>query len=152
MSQKLTVRDVCQTYGLSERTVRRYLAEGLLTATKVGPRLIRLDAEQVEQALTGSPPHSLRHNTTHEGPAQHAGFFHDQIKEERTCATKDRESRPRHRTGTLDNTHPQSTISKACVDVVQRRNGASVVTRGDTTHPNPRIRASRRTRLQRNTF
>jgi excisionase family DNA binding protein len=55
MGKKITVRDVCSTYGLSERTVRRYLAEGLLTATRVGPRLIRLDAEQVERALTGEP-------------------------------------------------------------------------------------------------
>ena len=55
MSQKITVRDVCQTYGLRERTVRRYLAEGRLTATRIGPRLIRLDAEQVERALTGVP-------------------------------------------------------------------------------------------------
>ncbi len=55
MAQKITVRDVCQLYGLSERTVRRYLSDGRITAVRIGPRLIRLDAEQVERALTGDP-------------------------------------------------------------------------------------------------
>jgi len=55
MGKKITVRQVCDTYGLSERTVRRYLAEGRLTAQRIGPRLIRLDAEQVDRELTGRP-------------------------------------------------------------------------------------------------
>lgn len=49
----ITVADVVQQFGLSERTVRRYLAEGRLSAVRVGPRLIRLDAEQVERELLG---------------------------------------------------------------------------------------------------
>ena len=54
MGQKITVQQVVATYGLSERTVRRYIAAGLLTAHRCGPRLIRLDAEQVERQLLGA--------------------------------------------------------------------------------------------------
>jgi excisionase family DNA binding protein len=54
MGKKLiTVADVVATYGLSERTVRRYLAEGVLSARRCGKRSIRLDAEQVERELIG---------------------------------------------------------------------------------------------------
>jgi excisionase family DNA binding protein len=51
--RKITVADVCEKYGLGERTVRRYVASGRLTAWRVGPRLIRLDADQVERELIG---------------------------------------------------------------------------------------------------
>ncbi|GLE53730.1 excisionase family DNA-binding protein [Mycobacterium montefiorense] len=55
MGKKITVREVVNTYGIGERTVRRYIADGRLTAYRMGPRLIRLDAEQVEQELIGDP-------------------------------------------------------------------------------------------------
>jgi excisionase family DNA binding protein len=52
MSRKwITIRAVCEEHGLGERTVRRYIAEGKLTAYRVGGRLIRLDAEEVERQL-----------------------------------------------------------------------------------------------------
>lgn len=36
---------------VSPRTIRRYIAAGRLTAYRVGPRIIRLDADQVEREL-----------------------------------------------------------------------------------------------------
>ena len=40
---------VCEHYSMSERAIRRYIADGKLTAYRVGPKMIRLDAEQVER-------------------------------------------------------------------------------------------------------
>lgn len=53
MGRKITVADVVREYGIGERTVRRYIASGKLTARRIGPRLIRLDADQVERELMG---------------------------------------------------------------------------------------------------
>ena len=50
----MTVAEVVREYGLGERTVRRYIASNRLTAFRVGPRLIRLDADQVERELIGA--------------------------------------------------------------------------------------------------
>lgn len=47
----VTIRDVCDRYGLSDKTVRRKIKSGQLTAYKVGERKIVLDANQVEAAL-----------------------------------------------------------------------------------------------------
>jgi excisionase family DNA binding protein len=52
--RKITVAEVVREYRLGERTVRRYIASGRLTAYRVGPRLIRLDADQVERELIGA--------------------------------------------------------------------------------------------------
>lgn len=53
--QKITIQKVADQYGVSTRTVRRYIAAGRLTAYRVGPRMIRLDADQVRQQLLGEP-------------------------------------------------------------------------------------------------
>jgi excisionase family DNA binding protein len=47
----VSVREVCDRYGLSDKTIRRKIKNGELNAYRVGPRLIKLDAEQVEAAL-----------------------------------------------------------------------------------------------------
>jgi excisionase family DNA binding protein len=47
----LSIRDVCDRYGLSEKTVRRKVKAGLLDAYRCGPRLLKLDADEVEAAL-----------------------------------------------------------------------------------------------------
>jgi excisionase family DNA binding protein len=47
----LSIRDVCDRYGLSEKTVRRKIKAGLLDAYRCGPRLLKLDAAEVETAL-----------------------------------------------------------------------------------------------------
>jgi excisionase family DNA binding protein len=55
MGTKLTVQQVADLYGMSTRTIRRYIADGRLTAHRVGPKLIRLDATQVENELFRQP-------------------------------------------------------------------------------------------------
>lgn len=47
----LSIREACSRYGLSDKTIRRRIADGTLTAYRCGPRLIKLDADQVEAAL-----------------------------------------------------------------------------------------------------
>ncbi|PND54350.1 hypothetical protein CRM90_28470 [Mycobacterium sp. ENV421] len=55
MAKKITIEQVAEQFGVSTRTVRRYIADGRLTAYRVGPRMIRLDAEQASQQLLGEP-------------------------------------------------------------------------------------------------
>lgn len=55
MGRKITIAQVAEQYGMSTRTVRRYIADGRLTAYRIGPRMIRLDADQVRQQLDGEP-------------------------------------------------------------------------------------------------
>ncbi len=45
--QNLTLKAAAAWYGVSERTLRRRIAEGLLPAYRVGPRSIRVSAEDV---------------------------------------------------------------------------------------------------------
>ena len=45
--------EVAETYGISERTVHRYVAQGRLRAYRVGPKLVRFDADEVKRALIG---------------------------------------------------------------------------------------------------
>ena len=51
MGEKLSVQQVAKKYGMSERTVHKYIFDGLLDAYRVGPKLVRLDADEVEAAL-----------------------------------------------------------------------------------------------------
>lgn len=44
----LTLAEAAEWYGVSERTLRRRIAEGRLPAYRVGPRSIRVKAEDVE--------------------------------------------------------------------------------------------------------
>lgn len=55
MGKKITIQEVADTFGVSTRTVRRYIAASRLTAYRVGPRMIRLDADQVAEQLLGEP-------------------------------------------------------------------------------------------------
>jgi excisionase family DNA binding protein len=45
---------VRETYQVSHRTVARYLKDGRLKAYRVGPKMIRFDAAEVERALIGT--------------------------------------------------------------------------------------------------
>jgi excisionase family DNA binding protein len=47
----ISIREVCDRYGLSDKTVRRKIKAGELPAYRVGERLYKLDAGQVEAAL-----------------------------------------------------------------------------------------------------
>lgn len=55
MAQKISVQEVADQFGVSTKTVRRYIADGRLTAYRVGPKLIRIDADQARQQLLGEP-------------------------------------------------------------------------------------------------
>lgn len=48
-----TIKETAERYGISTTTVRRYIAEGRITAHRVGPRLIRVDLEQAQRELFG---------------------------------------------------------------------------------------------------
>jgi len=55
----LTLKEAAEWYGVSERTLRRYISDGTLPADRVGPRAIRVKAADVEALAspipTGSP-------------------------------------------------------------------------------------------------
>jgi excisionase family DNA binding protein len=55
VAKQITMQEAADAYGVSTKTIRRYIAAGLISAHRVGPRLIRLDAEQVRAQLLGSP-------------------------------------------------------------------------------------------------
>lgn len=42
-----TIKQAANFHGIDEKSVRRYIAQGLLTGYRVGPRLIRLDRDSV---------------------------------------------------------------------------------------------------------
>lgn len=42
-----TTKQVSEFFGVDIRTIRRWISQGLLTAHRVGPRLIRIDRESV---------------------------------------------------------------------------------------------------------
>ncbi|SLH95782.1 DNA-binding protein, excisionase family [Mycobacteroides abscessus subsp. massiliense] len=53
VAQRISVNEVAEEFGISPRTVRRYIATGRLTAYRVGPKLVRLDPDQVRKQLLG---------------------------------------------------------------------------------------------------
>lgn len=46
--KNMTLREAADWYGLSERTLRRRIAEGKLRAYRVGPRSIRVSVEDLD--------------------------------------------------------------------------------------------------------
>lgn len=46
--QMITIAEAAQTYGVHPNTIRRHVAAGRLPAVRVGPRLLRVDAADVE--------------------------------------------------------------------------------------------------------
>lgn len=57
MPEKITIAEAADTYRVSPRTIRRYIAAGRITAYRLGPRMIRLDAAQVADELLSTPVH-----------------------------------------------------------------------------------------------
>lgn len=43
----ITMEEAANTLGVSLRTIRRWIASGQITAYRMGPRLIRVDAAQL---------------------------------------------------------------------------------------------------------
>jgi excisionase family DNA binding protein len=50
---KLSVREVAEFHGVSEKTVRRWISSGHLHADRVGPKLLRID--RTEMYLLSKP-------------------------------------------------------------------------------------------------
>jgi hypothetical protein len=44
---RLSIKQTAIFHDIDEKTVRRYIAKGWLTAHRIGPRLIRLDRDSV---------------------------------------------------------------------------------------------------------
>ncbi|WP_234791380.1 hypothetical protein [Mycolicibacterium fortuitum] len=53
MSKYVPLKVAAETVGVSVSSLRRYIAEGRITAHRVGPKLIRVDLVQVEAQLFG---------------------------------------------------------------------------------------------------
>jgi excisionase family DNA binding protein len=51
MARLITTADVAHTYGVSLTTVHRWVKRGHITAYRVGPRFLRIDADELEQQL-----------------------------------------------------------------------------------------------------
>lgn len=51
----LTIAQGAEYAHVSTRTVRRYIAQGRLAAFRVGPRLVRIDADELEALLRPIP-------------------------------------------------------------------------------------------------
>jgi excisionase family DNA binding protein len=47
-----TMRQVAEEYGLSERTIRRYIAEGRIKAYRIGKRCIRIERDSLRALQT----------------------------------------------------------------------------------------------------
>lgn len=51
----LTLSDAAGWLSLDEKTLRRWISQGRLTAYRVGPKLIRLDADEIESMIRVVP-------------------------------------------------------------------------------------------------
>lgn len=56
MSQNLgSIQQAAQRAAVSDRTIRRYIAEGRLTGYRVGRKLLRVDLDQVDALIKQIP-------------------------------------------------------------------------------------------------
>jgi excisionase family DNA binding protein len=51
----LTIGDAAELLAVNPKTVRRRIADGTLTASRIGPRLVRVRARDVEALLRPIP-------------------------------------------------------------------------------------------------
>lgn len=56
----MTVADAAVRFGVSRKTLHRRLAEGRLTAHRLGPRIIRLAVAELDHVFRNGPPGSRR--------------------------------------------------------------------------------------------
>ncbi len=52
---RCSVAEIADEYGVHPRTVRRWLAEGRISGHRIGPRVIRLDPDEVAAQLLSNP-------------------------------------------------------------------------------------------------
>lgn len=50
-----TIAEAAEFAGISTRTIRRYIAAGLITGYRVGPRLIRVDLNELGRFISRIP-------------------------------------------------------------------------------------------------
>jgi excisionase family DNA binding protein len=51
----ITLAEAAATYAVSARTLRRWIDAGRITAYRVGPRMIRLDPDELDRQLFSEP-------------------------------------------------------------------------------------------------
>jgi excisionase family DNA binding protein len=51
----LCLAEAADLHGVSQRTIRRWIAEGRITGYRVGPRVIRVSADELEQLARPIP-------------------------------------------------------------------------------------------------
>ena len=56
MPKMVSIAAAADHYGVSQQTVRRWIASGRITAHRVGPRLIRVDLEEIEAKIVHTVP------------------------------------------------------------------------------------------------
>ena len=70
LDTRLSVRDAAEFHNVSEKTIRRWIPQGILPAERVGPKLIRID--QTEMHLLSKPVATdfVRKGTTYRQPVE----------------------------------------------------------------------------------
>ena len=59
MARRLASLDATAKYvGVTDRTLRRWIADGDLTAYRLGRRVVRIDLDEVDQALCKPVPNA----------------------------------------------------------------------------------------------
>ena len=56
MSKMVSIAAAADHYGVSRQTVGRWIASGRITAYRVGPRLIRVDLDEIEAEIIHTVP------------------------------------------------------------------------------------------------
>ena len=56
MSHYITVAQTAEHIGVTERTVRRYIAEGRITGVRIGPKMIRVEAASLDRLAKPMTP------------------------------------------------------------------------------------------------
>ena len=62
VKRKLTRTECCQILDISQTTLHRYIHAGYLKTVKIGPRLIRIDPESVQNLLDNGVPVETEQN------------------------------------------------------------------------------------------
>lgn len=52
-----SVRDAADHFGVSTNTIRAWIRGGRITATRIGPKLIRVDFDSVARLITPTTTH-----------------------------------------------------------------------------------------------
>jgi excisionase family DNA binding protein len=58
--KNLTIHQAAEYVGVNPRTIRRWISQGQLPASRVGPRLVRIKADDLEGIVRRMPTAELR--------------------------------------------------------------------------------------------